>query len=401
MKKLILIMGLLLIGIASAEYGTIETWKTGSNDIVVHVYDRQSGTDLTGVTCTIDILSSVFAVLVNDAAMEDSGNGWYNYTYTQSTAGTYNSRIKCIFGSNGSSTTTSFKLVANTLNDSLDSIDTAINSNSSLLATAIDGNQTETNTSIGDIRDSLNNSIGDVISRGDTAWTTVDTANLLSGQETISGDLNATELAILQNTTLLEGAIIGNQSETNSSIGDIRDTLNTSIGDVLVDTGNILDNQTTIYNKINDTNTSLIESGALGILHGDYYWNTSTLSAADFWTYATRTLSAFGFNVGLSSSAIDLIWNEAQAGHTTPGTFGYFLNYTLSEVPSKGLNTSQDETLTGIRSDIGIFGAYDQCLACMLNYNVSDGNVEADMDGVFTNQTLIIRRCRHVSLSGY
>jgi len=127
MKKAIVIFGILiLIGSVMGDYGIIETWETGSVDIVVHVYDKQTGIDLTGATCTVDILNSTYSVLVNDATMTDSGNGWYNYTYTQNNPGVYYSRVKCVLGTNGSSVTTSFRLVENTIDDKVSDMYEAI-----------------------------------------------------------------------------------------------------------------------------------------------------------------------------------------------------------------------------------------------------------------------------------
>ena len=86
------------------------------------------------------------------------------------------------------------------------------------------------------------------------------------------------------------------------------------------------------------------------INHGDLYWNTSSLTAADIWSYATRTLSdysgvwsvdsrtltAFSFAIDLSSEALsnlaDSVWDEAQSGHTTSGTFGYYLDSQISSI---------------------------------------------------------------------
>ena len=48
----------------------------------------------------------------------------------------------------------------------------------------------------------------------------------------------------------------------------------------------------------------------------------STHSAADVWTSTTRTLSAFSFTVGLTSAAVDSIWDEVITGHSTADSFG-------------------------------------------------------------------------------
>ena len=48
----------------------------------------------------------------------------------------------------------------------------------------------------------------------------------------------------------------------------------------------------------------------------------STHAAADVWAVGTRTLSAFSFDVGITSAAVDAIWDETITGHSTADTFG-------------------------------------------------------------------------------
>jgi hypothetical protein len=67
----------------------------------------------------------------------------------------------------------------------------------------------------------------------------------------------------------------------------------------------------------------------------------STHTAGDVWAVAGRTLTAFAFEVtvganndktgyALSAAGVDAIWDEAQAGHATAGTFGLFLDAAVS-----------------------------------------------------------------------
>lgn len=89
---------------------------------------------------------------------------------------------------------------------------------------------------------------------------------------------------------------------------------------------------------------------------GDAAWITatgfSTLTAADVWAYGSRALTdKAGFS--LSAAGIDAIWDEARSGHTTAGTFGYYLDAQVSAAGGGSLTAAGiadaiwDEPLSG------------------------------------------------------
>ena len=83
------------------------------------------------------------------------------------------------------------------------------------------------------------------------------------------------------------------------------------------------------------------------------------------WGIGTRTLTAgtnivlakgtgvTGFNDPDASAIADAVWDEARAGHTTSGTFGYYLDSAISGVSTGGVSVSDiadavwDEALSG------------------------------------------------------
>ena len=108
-------------------------------------------------------------------------------------------------------------------------------------------------------------------------------------------------------------------------------------------------------------------------------WNYATRTLSDYsgvWSVATRTLTAFGFAVDLSSTALDnidtrinqshgvglynttgltssdisdiadAVWDEAQSGHTTSGTFGYFLDSQVSSIETTNNTAIADAVWT-------------------------------------------------------
>ncbi|MBL8012436.1 MAG: hypothetical protein JNN05_01175 [Candidatus Omnitrophica bacterium] len=64
------------------------------------------------------------------------------------------------------------------------------------------------------------------------------------------------------------------------------------------------------------------------------------------WDNGTRTLTAFSFGVDLSAGAVDSIWDEAQSGHTTAGTFGKFLDEAISDLDDNPWDNTT-RTITG------------------------------------------------------
>jgi len=155
------------------------------------------------------------------------------------------------------------------------------------------------------------------------------------------------------------------------------------------------------------TQTDITNAKEEIISHGDKYWNTSTLSASEIWSYATRTLTdyspvwsvatrtltAFEFAVDLSTTAldnidarinqshgaglyntttaltssdinsiVDAVWDEAQSEHTTAGTFGYYLDRQVSAVDTDvwnytlGTNRSTARTLNDTYNLLFLWG---------------------------------------------
>jgi len=76
------------------------------------------------------------------------------------------------------------------------------------------------------------------------------------------------------------------------------------------------------------------------------------ITAASVWGVATRTLTAGAYS-GLTEADVDAIWNELQAGHTTTGSFGKYLDSQVSLVGGGSLTVEDivngvwDELLAG------------------------------------------------------
>jgi len=64
------------------------------------------------------------------------------------------------------------------------------------------------------------------------------------------------------------------------------------------------------------------------------------------WDNATRTLTAFGFSIDLSAGAVDAIWDEGQSGHVTAGTFGKYLDEAISGIDDNPWDNAT-RTITG------------------------------------------------------
>ena len=134
------------------------------------------------------------------------------------------------------------------------------------------------------------------------------------------------------------------------------------------------------------------------------------IAAADVWSVATRTITGGTIDTNndkagyaLSAAGIDAVWDEPQSGHTTSGTFGYYLDARVSSAGGGGLTEAGiaaavwDEDLSGHTtagsagkklSDIPLSGTGDWTSAEKANIlealSVEDGSVatEADLDGI-------------------
>lgn len=165
---------------------------------------------------------------------------------------------------------------------------------------------------------------------------------------------------------------------------------------------------------------------------GDSAWITavgfSTHSAASVWSVGTRSLTELdednttidldGSTVGdlttktgfsLSAASIDSIWDEVQSGHSTAGTFGYYLDSQVSAAGGGGLTEAGiadaiwDELLSGHAiagsagkklDDLPTSGTGDWTTAEKANIlgalSVEDSSVDTDLDDI----ELKIRRFR-------
>jgi hypothetical protein len=114
----------------------------------------------------------------------------------------------------------------------------------------------------------------------------------------------------------------------------------------------------------------------------------STHSAADIWAVATReitggTITTVSDKTGysLSSAGIDAIWDEVQSGHSSSGTFGYYLDSQVSAAGGDPWNTSLPGAYTGTQAGKLLSDIYD----------ATDGNMES---GSYTGVENLIRRNR-------
>jgi len=100
---------------------------------------------------------------------------------------------------------------------------------------------------------------------------------------------------------------------------------------------------------------------------GDSAWITatgfSTHSAADVWTSATRTLTAFSLNAGLTAAAIDSIWDEVQSGHSTAGTFGLYLDAVVSGATAPTAAAVADQVWDELTSGHAVSGSTGEALS--------------------------------------
>lgn len=102
-------------------------------------------------------------------------------------------------------------------------------------------------------------------------------------------------------------------------------------------------------------------------------WNESQTSY--------NTINTFGYHLDAKitdTATATNIWNETQSSYTTTGTFGYLLDSQVSG--AQGMTSGQNSTLYSIFSATGNRGDWNQGMIDMLGYNVSDGNVETDLD---------------------
>jgi hypothetical protein len=74
----------------------------------------------------------------------------------------------------------------------------------------------------------------------------------------------------------------------------------------------------------------------------------TTISTGQAVASVSGSVNSVTTGVSLSAAAIDLIWEELQSGHTTPGSFGYNLDSRVSQVsPSAIADSVWDEVLSG------------------------------------------------------
>lgn len=109
-------------------------------------------------------------------------------------------------------------------------------------------------------------------------------------------------------------------------------------------------------------------AGTFGAYLNAAITSRSSHSAADVWNVASRTVTGgtidtlndrTGFQ--LSAAGIDAIWDEPRSGHTTEGTFGYYLDAQVSSraTPAQAADAVWDEPRAGHTTD-GTYGAVDE-----------------------------------------
>jgi hypothetical protein len=80
----------------------------------------------------------------------------------------------------------------------------------------------------------------------------------------------------------------------------------------------------------------------LAAAHGAGSWATatgfSTHSAADVWAVVTRTITGGELTTAppTAASIADAVWDESRTGHTTSGTFGFYLDAAISGISGGG-----------------------------------------------------------------
>ncbi|MFQ5472048.1 MAG: hypothetical protein ACE5FA_04080, partial [Dehalococcoidia bacterium] len=116
---------------------------------------------------------------------------------------------------------------------------------------------------------------------------------------------------------------------------------------------------------------------------GDASWATatgfSTHNAADVWTSGTRTLTAnTNLNDPTAAAIADAVWDEAQTGHTTAGTFGKYLDTEVSGVGGGSAASIADAVWEEILADhSGTTGSTAEALA-----SVSAPASQTELDGI-------------------
>lgn len=105
LKWLILFM-IITANAAFAEEGDIEVYKPRELiDLSLHLSNTTG--DVTSAACNLQIRNSTKDQILNDA-MQNTGGGWYNYTYNTSAVGSYFCRYNCSLGSSYAADTCDF-----------------------------------------------------------------------------------------------------------------------------------------------------------------------------------------------------------------------------------------------------------------------------------------------------
>lgn len=87
---------------------------------------------------------------------------------------------------------------------------------------------------------------------------------------------------------------------------------------------------------------------------GDVAWTGGGASAADVWAYSTRALTSSSDPT--AAQIADAVWDEARTGHTTAGTFGYYLDAPVSTAGGGGSSDWTTDEKNQIRYRLGIDG---------------------------------------------
>lgn len=103
----------------------------------------------------------------------------------------------------------------------------------------------------------------------------------------------------------------------------------TGTGEIDTASGRVAITEAQIDQIVDETWDELKSAHTVADSFGDYLddeiTSRSSHSAADVWTAATRTLTAFSFAVDISAAAVTLIWDKLTSALTTVGSIGKLL----------------------------------------------------------------------------
>ena len=302
------------------------TIEQGNKDLVLYCHNATNG-KLLGTTATINATNSASSVTLATQTMTNQNTGKFNITVNLA-PDTYTLQIDCGHADNLDYTRILYVdnrrqgLIANAVNTSTASSATIVTAGtvSDKMGYGLTGNAVNsstlsaTGTTIATVT-SVTNGVT-VTTNNDKTGYTVSTNQDKNGYSLAPNSVNSTTLA-----ASAVGAI-------NGSIGQVTGAVNSVTSGVTVTTNNDKTGYSlTTADWTTDSDLTPITTALSGNASN---WFTSTYqtrldaaissrsshSAADVWTSATRTLTAFAFNVGLLSNAVNdtTVANTARVG---------------------------------------------------------------------------------------